>query len=136
MYKRQEETQKIAKKFAETLQPGDVIALIGELGSGKTTFVVGLTCGLGVKSRVKSPSFVIVNEYTNDKKVYHIDLYRLNLNEVNGIGLDEFFSPHTICVIEWADKIKEILPPHTIFIEFIIIDETTRKIIIKNDFRD
>lgn len=130
------ETQKIGFDFSQSLKPGDVIALYGNLGSGKTTFVQGLAKGLGIKKRILSPTFVFVRSY--DIKIknrpgifHHIDLYRIkNPNDVKSLDFDELFSAQSIVAIEWADKIKAILPKNKIDIFFEAIDEKTRKISI------
>lgn len=137
------ETHKVAKDIAKNLKRGDVLALVGDLGGGKTTFVKGLTHALGIKEEVQSPTFTLIREYQikNQEagskkqigKIYHMDMYRLkNESDAMELGLEEIFAGRTaICLIEWADKIKKILPKHTKFIEFDFVDETTRRIIIK-----
>ncbi len=137
------ETQKLGEDFAKKLQGGDVIALYGELGSGKTTFAQGLARGLGIKQRIISPTFVIVREYKlktqkskvkttikNSKLFYHVDLYRIESSkEIEGLGLQEIISGRqNIVAIEWAEKIKELLPKERIDIYFEYIDEQKRRI--------
>jgi len=112
-------TQKIAKDFAKNLKAGDIIALFGELGTGKTVFVKGLAAALGVKAKITSPTFVLVKSYpvTLNKKnltFYHLDLYRIEKNkDLESLGLAEIFSKDAIVVIEWADRAKT-LPKKTI----------------------
>jgi tRNA threonylcarbamoyladenosine biosynthesis protein TsaE len=107
-------TKKIARKISKKLKPGDIVCLKGELGSGKTVFVKGIASGLNIKDTVKSSSFVIVNEYKSSKiKLYHVDLYRLNGHDINGLGLEDYLYGNGICIIEWADRIDEdLLPGH------------------------
>ncbi len=112
-----EETRRIAKDFAQSLKRGDVIALYGDLGTGKTQFVKGLCEAFGVEDTVTSPTFVLCNcyrGYTPDKKklsLYHFDLYRLqSVTELYDIGYEEYFNGDGICCIEWAERAKEILP--------------------------
>lgn len=127
-----EETIKLAKKLALTLKPKNVIALIGELGAGKTCFVKGLAEGLSVpqKSYVRSPSFTLMNEYVGGRlNIYHFDFYRLhNVRETEDLGLEEYFDGDGVTIIEWADRFLECLPQNAICIKFKIIDETTREI--------
>ena len=155
-----EETQKIAEKFASSLKKGSVIALYGDLGSGKTTFVQGLAKGLGIKKRIISPTFIIVRSYKiknrdvilaseaspeskNDPGqarmtdgslsiFYHIDLYRLeNKGQIEGLGIKELMSDsQNIIAIEWAEKIKQMLPKKRVDIYFEYLSENKRKIAI------
>lgn len=126
-----EETLNFAKKFAKKLKGGEVLALVGNLGAGKTVFTKGLAKGLGVKRTVNSPTFVLMKVYETKKqknkkteklKLIHIDCYRLkDPQELLDIGAGEYFEDkNTVVVIEWADKIKKILPKGTRFIEFEI----------------
>lgn len=114
------------------------IALEGHLGSGKTTFIQGLAEGLGVKENVLSPTFLILKQFPialrNYKNLYHIDAYRLkNPEEIVELGFEDLINdPENIIVIEWADKIRKILPQNTIWIKFKNIGESKRKIIIFN----
>ncbi len=134
-----EETQRIAWKLAKKLEGGDLIALYGSLGSGKTTFVQGLAKGLGIKKRIISPTFVIVRKYrvTNYKlpitNFYHTDLYRIeSQKDLFGLGLKEIMNnSENIIVIEWAEKMESILPKDAIKIYLEYVDEKSRKIQIK-----
>lgn len=131
------ETQQVAKLFANELQGGEVIALFGDLGTGKTTFVQGLAKGLGVKAKITSPTFVFMRSYPfvfkkNQLEFYHLDLYRgQTVSDFKSLGLDEIFAPENIVVLEWADKIKTILPKKRIDIFFKKENEKTRKIRIE-----
>lgn len=105
------ETIQLGKDFAKMLKAGDVVALYGELGSGKTKFIQGVCLGLNVKETVNSPSFIIMNKYEGDLVIYHFDLYRINsLDELIEIGFHEFIYNDAISLIEWAEKVKDILP--------------------------
>lgn len=129
-----EQTWKIAHFIGEKLREGDVLALSGELGSGKTCFTGGLARGLGVdeKYQITSPTFTLINEYPARCKLYHFDVYRLNsYSEFEDLGYEEYFCSDGIVVIEWAEKIVQILPANTFFISFKYLDENRRKIIIK-----
>ena len=129
-----EQTWEIARFIGGKLRKGDVLALSGELGSGKTCFTGGLARGLGVdeKYQITSPTFTLINEYPGRCKFYHFDVYRLNsYTEFEDLGYEEYFSGKGIVVIEWAEKIVQVLPADTFFISFEYLDENRRKIIIK-----
>jgi len=129
-----DQTWEIARLIGEKLRKGDVLALSGELGSGKTCFTGGLARGLGVdeKYRITSPTFTLINEYQGRFKLYHFDVYRLNgYSEFEDLGYEEYFCSDGIVVIEWAEKIVKILPADAFFISFEYLDENKRKIIIK-----
>jgi tRNA threonylcarbamoyladenosine biosynthesis protein TsaE len=115
----------VAKKIAGAIKGGEVLALVGELGSGKTTFTKALAKALGMKRKVSSPTFVMMQEFTVPAKpprpklfLYHLDLYRTkNFKEVKSLGITEWWGhPETITVIEWADKIIEELPKQSTII--------------------
>lgn len=123
------ETQRLGAEFARSVQ-GGVLALYGELGSGKTTFVQGLAKGLGIKKRILSPTFVLIRSYPLLKAgfFYHIDLYRLgSVKEAQDLGLEEIWeNPQNIVAIEWAEKIQEILPKKrtAIFFKYSRLENT------------
>lgn len=125
------QTFELGEKLANTLKKGSaswrIIACYGELGSGKTTFVQGLAAGLGIKKRIVSPTFIFIRQYSN---FYHIDLYRIEKPEdARGLGLEEIFAEkNAIIAIEWAEKIKNLLPKKRIDIKFEILNENERKI--------
>jgi tRNA threonylcarbamoyladenosine biosynthesis protein TsaE len=127
-----EETKKFGSKLAGSLRKGDVVALVGPLGSGKTCLVQGICAGLGVKEFVTSPSFVIINQYPGRFWVYHFDLYRLkDRKELMDLGYEEFFYDNGICLIEWAEKVKELLPQKRIKISMKIVSKNERRIVVK-----
>ena len=106
-----EETQAIAGAIAASLRPGDVIALSGDLGAGKTCFVQGAASALGVRERVTSPTFVLVREYQGSSPILHMDVYRLgNLQELTDLGYEEFLDPSWVVFIEWGDAVGPLLP--------------------------
>lgn len=115
------ETLEFGRQLAATLKPGDVIALSGDLGAGKTCLVKGIAAGLGIKQEVTSPTFTIIHEYP---PLAHVDLYRLE--SIAGIGLEEYLVAPWITVIEWAEKAS--LPAHTKHIRLTVMDETSRRI--------
>jgi tRNA threonylcarbamoyladenosine biosynthesis protein TsaE len=115
------ETIDFAENFVSKCDRGTVIALIGQLGSGKTTFAKGLAKGLKVQQTVGSPTFKLVSEYQGDEiYLYHIDCYRIqSLKDFLNIGGEDYlFSDNGITVIEWSEKIKKILPERTVVINF------------------
>lgn len=106
-----EETERIAIAFAAELKAGDVITLDGDLGSGKTAFTQGLAKGLGVSDYVSSPTFTIINCYEGRVPIYHFDVYRIeDCDEMYEIGYDEYIGGDGITIIEWSEKIYDILP--------------------------
>lgn len=126
-----QETINLGRELGASLKEGDVIALAGELGSGKTCFTKGVALGLGVSPGivVTSPSFSLVNEYEGRCSLFHIDCYRLeSLSDFLSTGLDEYFYQSGVVAMEWADRWPEILPSWSVNIEFTIVDERSRNI--------
>ena len=116
-----EETQNLAKKLAKKISQGSVISLIGELGTGKTTFTKGFARQLGIEDHVTSPTFKLVSEYQGEKyKLYHIDAYRMDgPNDFLNIGGEEYLSSKkNITIIEWGDLLMDLLPERTITVNF------------------
>jgi len=107
-----QETIDLGKWFAASLKRGDVVALCGNLGSGKTQFAKGICIGLGVRDRVTSPTFTFVNEFVAPVgDVVHIDLYRVGSEaELTELGIEEYFNQRCICLVEWAEKVMNRLP--------------------------
>ncbi len=126
------ETAEFCKQFAGCLKDGDIIALIGDLGVGKTFFVQKV-CKTFEINNVNSPTFSIVNEYTGHKKIYHFDFYRIKkVNELYDIGIEEYFNDSkAVTFIEWADMFENVLPKTRINIEINYINEAKREITIK-----
>lgn len=129
------ETQQIGLEFAKTLKGGEVICLYGDLGSGKTTFVQGLAKGLGIEKKIISPTFIIMRTYRiqNSKNFYHVDLYRIaESKDVESLGLLEIMKDKdNIVVIEWPERIEDLLPEKRIDIIFAYLDEDKREIVVK-----
>ena len=110
-----EETVQYGRAFASRLHGGDIVALSGELGTGKTHFITGVCKALGVRAHVASPTFTLINEYPADAAtVVHVDLYRISSSrELAEVGIEEYFNERYICLIEWAERMVEFLPyPH------------------------
>ena len=129
------ETEKVGQIIGQTLVKRNIVALIGDLGAGKTCLTRGLASGLGLLSpqEVTSPSYTLINEYEGQIPIYHIDLYRIDQREeVWDLGLDEYLESEGVCIIEWADIILQELPNHTIEIKLSWLGENRRSIETKN----
>lgn len=114
-----DQTRKVAATIAGVLRPGDVVALTGELGAGKTCFVQGAAAALGVKDRVTSPSFVLRREYEGTLPIVHLDVYRLDtLQEVADLGYEEVLDLRRVTFVEWGDAIAPLLPGDHLEVEF------------------
>ena len=110
-----EETEQFAASLAKTFRPGDVVALYGGLGMGKTAFVRGAAKGLHTVSEVSSPTFALVHEYEADMPVYHFDMYRIHsMDDLYSTGFFDYLESGGVLLIEWSENIAEFLPPHTI----------------------
>ncbi|MEG0292307.1 MAG: tRNA (adenosine(37)-N6)-threonylcarbamoyltransferase complex ATPase subunit type 1 TsaE [Anaerovoracaceae bacterium] len=118
----EEDTKKFGETLAETLVPGDVVALVGNLGTGKTTLTKYIAQGLGIDEMITSPTFTIVQEYKSGRlPMYHFDVYRImDIEEMYEMGYEEYFFGDGVSIIEWADQIEEIIPEDAkiIFIEY------------------
>jgi tRNA threonylcarbamoyladenosine biosynthesis protein TsaE len=128
-----EQTLSLGRIMGSLLKEGDVVALMGELGSGKTRFTKGMAVGLGISPNivVTSPSFALVNEYQGEVTLYHMDIYRLeNQGEFYSAGLEEYLYGDGVAVLEWADRWPEILPDYSIEIQLEIVDDHSRNIIV------
>ncbi len=134
-----EETIEFAKTVGQKLKGGDIIAYIGGLGVGKTTFTRGICEGLGIGDIVTSPTFSLVNEYRSDKcdkTLYHFDMYRiLDSLDLETTGFYDYMSNKNILAIEWSENISDALPENTIYIKITRIDENKREIEIIGDER-
>lgn len=128
-----QETIHLGQELGKVLKEGDVIALVGDLGSGKTWFTKGLALGLGVSpdTIITSPSFALINEYEGRHTLFHLDIYRLeSLGDFLSAGLEEYFYRDGVVVMEWADRWPEILPEWKLKVRFVIIDYLVRKIVL------
>ena len=122
-------TQELGERLGRVLAAGDCVALVGDLGAGKTAFVQGLARGLGVRGRVASPSFTIVNEHEGRVPLFHVDFYRLeNAAELHNIGFDDYFARGGVVIVEWADRFPDALPAGRLNVRFEILGGDTRKL--------
>lgn len=132
-----EQTEYISEQFAKKLKPGDVVALFGDLGAGKTAFVRGLARGLGVKDYVTSPTFVILNEYAGDLMLYHFDMYRLedaDEDALTDVGYFDCLYAEGVCAIEWSEFIVDFLPESYYKVTLTLTEEEialSRRILIE-----
>ena len=131
MSKDEYDTLELAQNIESEKFPNMVICLNGELGSGKTVFVKGFASSLGLNDNITSPTFNIVKEYPNGElPLYHIDAYRLE-DKKDDIGITDYFSKDGVTIIEWAELIEDILPSERLDIEFRLVDENTRVLILR-----
>ncbi|RFU63135.1 tRNA (adenosine(37)-N6)-threonylcarbamoyltransferase complex ATPase subunit type 1 TsaE [Peribacillus glennii] len=126
----EDETGQFAKKLAGRLHEGDVIALEGDLGAGKTAFTKGIASGLGVTRNVNSPTFTIIKEYQGILPLYHMDVYRVS-DAGEDLGFEEYLEGEGVTVIEWAHLIKDQLPEHLLTIYIFRIGETSRRLVLE-----
>ena len=127
-----EETTAAGEALGRTLRAGDVVALYGELGSGKTCLVQGLVRGLGVSTGATSPTFVLVNEYRGRLAVHHVDAYRTgSLTELMDLGLLDLLGGDGVTLVEWAERAEPLLPPRTIRVRIEGVGDEPRSITIE-----
>ena len=133
------ETESLGERWGRDAQSGLVVALSGDLGAGKTQLVRGFARGLGVSTRVHSPTFTLVNEYTGGRlKLFHLDLFRLETPEqVHGAGIEEFLQPDGVAVIEWAERIWGLESGvwglgMTVKVNIEVLSETERRIVYED----
>ena len=134
----EEDTINLGKKIGEKLKKGDVVALDGSLAAGKTYLTKGIAKGLGIQEDITSPTFTLISEYSGRFNLYHIDVYRLEgVEDFLDLGTEEMLYGDGVCVIEWSKKVKQVLPKNTIYIDIMVNDDNSRKIIINSkDFRE
>lgn len=130
-----DEIDKAAQEFVENMGDETVYAFYGDMGAGKTTFINALSKALGVESDATgSPSFSIINEYRSDttaELIYHFDLYRLeNLEEAFDIGVEDYFDSGALCLLEWAERIEDILPDDTVKVNLKVLDDDSRELTV------
>jgi tRNA threonylcarbamoyladenosine biosynthesis protein TsaE len=126
-----EATRAWGKRFAAKLKPGDVIALIGELGSGKTTLVQGVAAGWGYTRKAVSPTFALVNEYHSPRgALFHMDSYRMSPSELAAFPLEEYLAEPAVCLIEWADRLRERWPDGTLELQLKPLGPISRELTV------
>jgi len=126
------ETESIGESVANYIKPGMVIAMRGDLGAGKTAFVRGLARGMGLRARVTSPTFAIVNEYLGEIPLYHFDMYRLtSAEDLFDIGWEDYIRSGGVCVVEWSEIVEEAIPEDAVSVTIRHMGETEREITIE-----
>ncbi|MDR9459791.1 MAG: tRNA (adenosine(37)-N6)-threonylcarbamoyltransferase complex ATPase subunit type 1 TsaE [Dehalococcoidia bacterium] len=126
-----EETQRLGNRLGRLAQPGDLFMLVGGLGAGKTCLTQGIAWGLDIDGYATSPTFVVINQYRGRLPLYHIDLYRLDsIEEVVDLGLDDYLYGNGVCVVEWADKAMNVLPPEHLLVEINYLSDTVRNLVL------
>lgn len=127
------QTQRLGARVGELARPGDLFCLEGDLGSGKTCFTQGIGRGLAIAEVINSPTFILANEHRGGRlTLYHLDVYRMNsAREAQGIGLDDYLASDGVCVIEWAEKIRAVLPSEHLWITFRHLGESKRGILLE-----
>ena len=128
-----EQTHRVGARLGMSLVGGEVVALEGDLGAGKTVFAQGIGMGWGVTTRLISPTFILIRRHTrhqDDLRLYHIDLYRVNsLREAENLGLEEMLGdPKAVCLIEWADRAPDIFPKENLWVHMRWLDEYRRSL--------
>lgn len=125
-------TLEIATAFAQTLKPGMIVALSGELGAGKTVFARGIARALGVHDKITSPTFTLINEYRGDIMIYHMDFYRLNsIGEILDIGVEDYFFGDGVCLVEWPENMSSRFPEDAVRVTIRYGSDNNRDIIIE-----
>ena len=126
------ETEQAGERFAANLPDGAVVAMYGELGSGKTAFVRGMARGMGISMRVSSPTFTIVNEYRGDRELIHFDMYRLSsADELFDIGWEDYLNRGSVCAVEWSENVEDAFYGDEIIVRFEKTSPTARRITIE-----
>lgn len=128
-----EATFALGRAIGQQVPGGTVLGLVGPLGAGKTLLVQGIAAGNGLDDdgRVTSPTFTLVNEYRGRLRVFHLDTYRLrNAGELLALGLEEMIRPDSVVLIEWADRVRTVLPDDAVWVTLRLVDENRREITI------
>ena len=125
------ETETAGAEFSANLPDGCVVAFYGDLGAGKTAFVRGMARGMGIESRVNSPTFTIVNEYIGKRELYHFDMYRLgSSDELFDIGWEDYLSRGGVCAVEWSENVRDAFEGDEIVVRIEKLSDSGRKISI------
>ncbi len=126
----EDETEAVGRRLGSRLQPGDVVALSGDLGAGKTVLARGIARGAGASGYIASPTFTLVREYRGPVPVYHVDLYRLDRPEqLDDLGLDEVLAAGGVVVIEWAERARGLLPPDHLWVTVAFADGENERVL-------
>ncbi|NDI34714.1 tRNA (adenosine(37)-N6)-threonylcarbamoyltransferase complex ATPase subunit type 1 TsaE [Chengkuizengella sediminis] len=124
----EEDTKRLAQEIAKKVQAGNVITLDGDLGAGKTTFSQAFAKEMGITEIVNSPTFVLIKEYQGQElPLYHMDVYRLSIEEADELGLEEYFFGNGVCLVEWSSKVTELLPEHRLELYITHLGNQERK---------
>ena len=130
--KNETETEALGARLAQSLNGGAVIAMYGDLGAGKTAFVRGMARGMGLKCRVSSPTFTIVNEYLGERELIHFDMYRLSsADELFDIGWEDYINRGAVCAVEWSENVEDAFYGDEIKLTIEKLSDTERKITIE-----
>lgn len=124
---------KVAKAIIERLEESKVVAFYGQMGAGKTTLIREICSQMGVKSGVASPTFALVNEYHTPKgeSIYHFDFYRINkIEEAYDLGYDDYFYSGNVCLVEWPEKIEELIDDNVLIVKIEVVGDSRRKFTI------
>lgn len=131
--KNPETTIRLGVRLGELLLPGDVIALTGDLGAGKTTFTKGVAQGAGVPTEVASPTFTLIHEHRGRLPFYHIDLYRIDTeDQIADLGLEEYIYSQGATIIEWSERMGSVLPESCLVVRLVATGDTEREIELKS----
>jgi tRNA threonylcarbamoyladenosine biosynthesis protein TsaE len=126
------QTRRLGARLAELLEPGDILLLVGDLGSGKTRWAQGVCHGLKVADLVNSPTFTLVNEYQGRLPVFHIDLYRIaDSSELSTFGLEDYLYGSGVSLIEWGNRAGDLLPSSYLTVELYFLEETKRRVVLQ-----
>lgn len=122
----------LGERLGAKLMPGDVVALFGDLGAGKTTLTKGIARGMRLPAEVHSPTFTLIHEHPGEIPLYHVDLYRLaSEEEVEWIGIEEYIYGEGVTIVEWADRMRRLLPPERLDIDLRMTGDTERELVFE-----
>ena len=128
----EQDTERLGAELAAKLTGGAVVAMFGDLGAGKTAFVRGMAKGMGLKCRVSSPTFTIVNEYLGERSLIHFDMYRLkSAEELFDIGWEDYLSRGAVCAVEWSENVREAFRGDEVTVTIEKLDEQRRRITVE-----
>lgn len=130
--KNEQDTERVGEAFARELPAGAVVAMYGDLGAGKTAFVRGMARGMGLDSRVSSPTFTIVNEYLGERELIHFDMYRLSdADELFDIGWEDYLNRGAVCAVEWSEKVEDAFTGDEYVVSIEKLGDSERRITIR-----